>query len=117
MKVVSVENIPLFLKLDISITEKLTKFCKQIVNNEISTIDIENHYIYINNDKLDKEFINYYLEESKIQQFTYKVNYEDKFNIAKSVTNEIFDIILDNEILYHVLINSYVDGILKLEIV
>jgi hypothetical protein len=115
-KIISIEDIPLFLKKsDTYYLNLVYEFINILLNLSVDNID--ENYIMIYNKNINNKFIDYYLDQVKIDKYTYAVKYEDELDIPKSVLNEIFKIKLDNGKIYDVIIKSYINNYLKLEII
>jgi hypothetical protein len=119
MKIKSIENIPVFLQSREGEIISLMDFCSILIGYKIIFIDDHTSYILINDedDDIVKEFVDLYIDESSIQPYTYKVKYEEKYNIAKSSSNELFDVNLSDRRNIKFTIISYENKVLKLELI
>lgn len=119
MKIKSVENIPIILRRKYN-SRIIIDFCNIINDNELFDIDKYTKYISIpeNNRDTVSEFMDFFLDLTRIEPYTYKVKYEDLYDIAKDSFNELFIIRLDNNETINVLIKDYDNetGILRFEL-
>lgn len=117
MQILSVESIPKILGLyfnenHVSIDD-LHNF-KSIFKGELITIFEDNKYVVCFNQRY--KVIDFLLEKTKLDRY-YNCKYEEDLQIPKSVSNESFDIKLDNNITISVYIYGYDEklGILILD--
>lgn len=114
MKFTSVVNVPVFIESYIfadksgTLEEFTHIFCNDIMNLDFNKY-IKNNTIYyeayITND-ISKRFIQFYLEKSQLDHY-YDCKYEDEKNISKSISNELFEVEIDNTYIVHIYIDSF----------
>lgn len=115
MKFVDIIDIPVFIKSYIAddksrVIENFTHtFCKYIMDMDfIKFVDNNGEVLFISNinDNAVKDYILFCIDKSKLD-YQYRCKYEDEKDIAKSLSNEVFAIKLDNEDIVKLYIKSF----------
>lgn len=114
MKFTDIVKVPVFIESYIfddesGTLEELTHiFCNDIMNLEFNMYT-KNNVIYYetyitNNDS--KRFINFYLEKSQLS-YCYQCRYEDEKDISKSISNEVFEVGINDTDTINIYIDSF----------
>ena len=124
-KIEEIVNVPIFIQKYIEIGVEyfnnfiLNDFCNIIKNAEYTMEAVDGHYEYlfdvgINNYTV-KRFIEFYFNKSSLRS-DYSCPYEEELDIPQSVSNEIFVIKFEENILA-LAVDKYVDNLLHFRLV